>query len=107
MVVFAMLVMLVDIFDRSGRTTPRALSCRWVALAGVVVTGGVCASGCWASRCRLSRAWPASDHFALGVDFVVLIAAGLGILVSVNYIPAVNKQMGEYYALLLLGRPRA
>ena len=43
-----------------------------------------------------------SDPFALGIDFVVLVAVGLGILLSVKYIPNINQQMGEYYALLLL-----
>ena len=43
-----------------------------------------------------------ADPFALGIDFVVLVAAGLGILLSVKYIPSINQQMGEYYALLLL-----
>ena len=41
MVGSAILVMLVDIFNRGGRTTTRALL-PWLALAGVVVTGGIC-----------------------------------------------------------------
>jgi NADH-quinone oxidoreductase subunit N len=43
-----------------------------------------------------------SDRFANGLRLIVLTATGLAILVGHNYIPRINRQTGEYYALLLL-----
>ncbi len=84
-----------------GPHAPRALFLPWIALAGVVVTAGVCY---WLLGQPMSafQGMMSSDPFALGIDFVVLVAVGLGILLSVKYIPNINPQTGEYYALLLL-----
>ena len=100
MVGFAILVMLVDIFNRRGRTTTRALL-PWLALAGVVVTSGICYWLLGQPEATF-QGRAIADSFALGLDFVVLVAAGLTILLSVKYIPEVNRQTGEYYALILL-----
>jgi NADH-quinone oxidoreductase subunit N len=43
-----------------------------------------------------------SDRFAIGLDLIVLISTALAIFVSINYIPQITDQIGEYYALLLL-----
>jgi NADH-quinone oxidoreductase subunit N len=43
-----------------------------------------------------------SDMAALALDLVVVTALVLGILVGMKYIPAVNRQIAEYYTLLLL-----
>jgi len=43
-----------------------------------------------------------SDTFSLGVRLVVGIAAIFGVLLSGDYLPAMRKQAGEYYSLLLL-----
>jgi NADH-quinone oxidoreductase subunit N len=72
-----------------------------VALAGVVVTMAACY---WLLGQPSSsfQGMASADPFALGISLVVLVALGLGILLSVKYIPNVNQQTGEYYALLLL-----
>ena len=100
MVAFAMLVMLVDIPNRKGRTPTQAFL-PWVALAGVLVTMGACY---WLLGQPISnfQGMASSDPFALGISLVILVAVGLGILLSVKYIPDINRQTGEYYALLLL-----
>ena len=33
---------------------------------------------------------------AIGLNYIILLATGLGILLSANYIPQVNRQIGEY-----------
>ncbi len=43
-----------------------------------------------------------ADGYALVVHVIVLIAVGLGILLSLDYIPGVTQQQGAYYALILL-----
>ena len=100
MVAFAVIVMMADIPNRLGRTPTRA-ALPWIALAGVVVTAGVCY---WLLGQPMAtfQDMMSSDPFALGINFVVLVAVGLGILLSVKYIPNINPQTGEYYALLLL-----
>ena len=100
MVIFAMAIMLVDIPNRKGRAPTRALL-PWIALAGVLVTMGVCY---WLLGQPVSdfQGMASSDPFAIGIALVVLVAVGLGILLSVKYIPNINHQTGEYYALLLL-----
>ena len=100
MVIFALLVMLVDAFGRGvRRATARALT-PWVALLGVLVTGGLCF---WLldQPVSLFQGMAILDRYALGIDFVVLAAAGLSILVSARYIPRVNAQVGEYYLSLI------
>jgi NADH-quinone oxidoreductase subunit N len=100
MVVFAMVVMIADIPNRKEGAPTRAIL-PWIALAGVLVTAGVCY---WLLGQPVSdfQGMASSDPFALGIDFIVLVAVGLGILLSVKYIPTINQQTGEYYALLLL-----
>jgi NADH-quinone oxidoreductase subunit N len=43
-----------------------------------------------------------ADHYALVVNVIILIAAGLGILLSLGYVAHVTPHQGTYYALLLL-----
>lgn len=100
MVGFAMLVMMVDIFSSEENTAPRDAT-PWVALAGVVVTALITWS-LWGQPVDTFQGMATSDHFALGLDLIVLIATALGIILSINYIPQITKQLGEYYALLLL-----
>lgn len=100
LVVSAMLIMLIDSLISDERPgLRRALP--WLAMAGVISTLVVCfrMSG-QASVVFQSAA--ISDRFAVGLRLVVLTATGLAILLSERYIPLVNKQVGEYYALLML-----
>jgi len=43
-----------------------------------------------------------SDPFSMAVRLIVLLAAGLGVLLSGGYMARISKNEGEYYALLLL-----
>jgi NADH-quinone oxidoreductase subunit N len=97
---FAMLVMMVDIFASESNPGPKA-ALPWVALVGVVA-GIVACWWLWDRPTQTFQGMATSDHFALGLDLIVLVATALGILLSINYIPQITKQVGEYYALLLL-----
>jgi len=100
LVIFAMLVMFADMFGSDKRPATRA-PLPWLAMLGVVVSGFVCAQ-VWQQPAATFQGAAVSDHFALGLQIIILVATALGILLSVSYIPLVNKQVGEYYALLLL-----
>jgi NADH-quinone oxidoreductase subunit N len=101
LILSALLVMTVDIFNRGNRNATLRALMPWVALVGVLVTAGVTWSLIGKPVVTFQDA-AILDRFAIGLDFVVLAALALGILLSVNYIPQINKQVGEYYALLLL-----
>jgi NADH-quinone oxidoreductase subunit N len=100
LVLFALVIMVVDMLGSDARPAPRQ-SLPWLALAAILVTGAICAWQ-WGQPVASFQGMATNDHFALGLDFIVLIAAGLGILLSINYIPAISRQEGEYYTLLLL-----
>jgi NADH-quinone oxidoreductase subunit N len=100
MVGFAMIVMVVDMFTSDTNPAPQRII-PWVALAGVVVSVLTC-WWLWGQPVETFQGMATSDPFALGLDLIVLIATALGILLSINYIPQITKQIGEYYALLLL-----
>lgn len=100
MVIFAMLVMVADMVTRGDQTGGKPVL-PWLALAGVVVTGIVCALQ-WAGPVETFQNMAVNDHFALSLRLIVLVATGLAILISAGYIQTVNRQTGEYYTLLLL-----
>lgn len=97
---FAILVMIGDMFTSNDRPAGRA-ALPWVALVGVLVTT-VATIGLWGQPVVSFQGMAVVDRFALGLKLVILVATGLGILLSNDYIPNVNKQTGEYYTLLLL-----
>ncbi|MCX6045341.1 MAG: NADH-quinone oxidoreductase subunit N [Chloroflexi bacterium] len=97
---FAMLVMILDMVGTDERPTGRTLL-PWLALVGVAVAGLVCIQQ-YSQPAASFQGGAVSDHFALGLRLIILVATGLGILLSASYIPRINKQVGEYYALLLL-----
>lgn len=100
MVIAAAVVMLLDILNRKGKTPTLALL-PWVALISVLATAGV---SIWLLSQPVSsfQGMAISDERAQALNLVVLTGAALAILLSVRYIPAVNRQTGEYYTLILL-----
>ena len=97
---FALLVMLADMFSRDDRPAIRS-ALPWLALVGVV-TAGVATAQLWSQPAASFQGAATSDHFALALNIIILVATALGILLSVDTIPHINKQVGEYYTLLLL-----
>lgn len=97
---FAILVMLADMTSNEKRDGLRGIT-PWLALLGVAVTTGVCAA-LWKQPVASFQGAAILDNFAMGVKLIVLVATALAILLSTSYMPKVNKQVGEYYTLLLL-----
>jgi NADH-quinone oxidoreductase subunit N len=97
---FTIFVMLADALATEERPTPRQWT-PWIALAGVAAA----AFANWnvsGKEVFLFQDAAILDKFAVGLNYIILLATGLGILLSINYIPQVNRQIGEYYALTLL-----
>ncbi len=97
---FALLVMLADMTSNDHKEGLRGVL-PWLALVGVAVTTAVCAV-LWSTPVASFQGAAIIDNFAMGIKLIVLSATALSILLSVSYIPKVNKQVGEYYTLMLL-----
>lgn len=99
MVVFALVVMTMDMFGDERPELRQFFP--WVALVGVIVTGFVTV-GYWYVPVQSFQGAAVLDRFALGLNLIVLTATGLGILLSTGYIPRISNKVGEFYSLLLL-----
>ncbi len=100
LVLFTVFVMFFDVFTDAQNPKTRA-ALPWIAMAGVIASG-LSVAWLWGKPTLTFQDAAISDQFALGLSMIVLVATGLTILLSVAYIPRINKQVGEYYALILL-----
>jgi len=97
---FGMVILLINVFLPRGNSTPAA----WLSLVGIVVTGYVCYSGWSAPGMPPQLGFSghvALDNFATFFNFTFLIAAGLTILMSDDYLRREGYPIGEYYPLIL------
>ncbi|OGO43321.1 MAG: NADH-quinone oxidoreductase subunit N [Chloroflexi bacterium RBG_16_60_22] len=94
--VFAVLVILLDLGVRQ-KTVLRS-----VALAGLVIAGGVTAAMWGGSYPAQFSNMLAVDHFALFFKLLFAGIAFLVILASADYVDKFARFQGEYYALILL-----
>ncbi len=103
LLLFALVVMLVDAFgggaDDEHAGAKRAVP--WIALVGILSSAAICV-WLWGQTPVSFQGQAIDDHFALSVSLIVLMAAFLAVLFSNTYIEKVNRQVGEYYALILL-----
>jgi NADH-quinone oxidoreductase subunit N len=95
--VTALLVMLVDLF--LGKEQKSRLA--WLSLVGVVAAA-VLSYYLWDDSDPALQDMLAADGYALFLNLVVLTAAALAILFSVEYVERIGLAQGEYYTLLLL-----
>jgi NADH-quinone oxidoreductase subunit N len=95
--VTALLVMMVDLFlakEQKGRLA-------WLSLVGVLVAAGL-SFYIWDGSDPQLQNMLVADGYALFLNLVILTAAALAILFSVEYAGRVGLAQGEYYTLLLL-----
>jgi NADH-quinone oxidoreductase subunit N len=101
LVTATLILMLMDAFGGKGEETGAERALPWVAMVGVLAAAGS-VFWLWGQPPISFQGHAISDRFSNSVRLIVLSAAALAILFSNNYIGKVNKQTGEYYALLLL-----
>ncbi|MGQ9598435.1 MAG: NADH-quinone oxidoreductase subunit N [Anaerolineae bacterium] len=97
MLVTALLVLLVGLFlpeESRGRIA-------WLSLAGVLIAAGLLYY-LWDGRDRTLSTMFLSDGISLFLNLVILTAAALAILFSVEYAGRMHLPQPEYYTLLLL-----
>ncbi|HEX7051335.1 MAG TPA: NADH-quinone oxidoreductase subunit N [Longimicrobiales bacterium] len=99
--VWAMLVLLVDVFQKGDRSEPSRPAVAWLTLAGIGVAA--VANG-WLLTLR--EAAPtgmiAVDAFRVFTNYLFLLAAALFVLISTRYLERERMQHGELYVLVLL-----
>jgi NADH-quinone oxidoreductase subunit N len=95
--VTALLVMVVDLFlakEQKGRLA-------WLSLVGVLAAAGL-SFYIWDGSAPELQNMLVADGYALFLNLVILTAAALAILFSVEYAGRIGLAQGEYYTLLLL-----
>jgi NADH-quinone oxidoreductase subunit N len=97
---WAMLVLLVDVFQKGNRVAPSRPMIAWLSVAGLVATGF---ANAW--LLTLSEAGPpgivALDGFRVFANFIFLIAGVLAMLVSMGYLDRNGINRGEFYVLVM------
>lgn len=94
--IFGMGLLLVNVFLPRGTTTPAA----WISILALVATGFVTV-GAWNSPQFGFAGHVALDNFATFFNIIFLLAAGLTILISDDYLKREGYPVGEYYPLIL------
>jgi NADH-quinone oxidoreductase subunit N len=93
----ALLVMVVDLFlDKEYKSR-----LAWPSLVGVLAAAGL-SYYLWGGTVLVLQDMLAADRYALFLNLVILSAAALAILFSVEYAERTGLAQGEYYTLLLL-----
>jgi NADH-quinone oxidoreductase subunit N len=93
----ALAVMIVDLFLTREQRSRLA----WLSLVGVLAAAGV-SYYIWDGSNATLQNMMVADGYALFLNLVILTAAALAILFSVEYTGRVGLARGEYYTLLLL-----
>lgn len=98
--VWAMGLLLADVFQKGDRSAPSAAWVPRLTLVGIALAA---AANIW--LLTLEEATPAGlialDSFRVFVNFILLLAAALFVLMSTRYLDEANLRLGELYVLVL------
>ncbi len=94
--VFGMILLMVSVFSKRGSTTHIA----WMSIAALIVTGFVTMSG-WDNPQGGFAGAVLFDNFAIFFSMICLVAAGLTILMSDDYLKREGYPVSEYFPLIL------
>ncbi len=93
---FAMVLLLISVFSERGKTTLVS----WLSIVALVVTGIITMDG-WNNPQAGFAGSVILDNFAIFFSMICLLAAGLTILMSDDYLKREDFPVGEYYPLIL------
>ena len=97
---WAMLVLIVDVAQKGSRAEPSRPSIGWLSLAGIVAAAA--ANGYLATFVAGPQpAMMAVDAFRVFINFVILGAAALSLLMAQGYLDRRGINRGEFQALVL------
>ncbi len=98
---WAMAILLLDVFQKGNRSQPSSAAISWLTLAGILVAA---AANGW--LLTLHEATPTAvvplDSFRVFANFLFLLSAALFVLISTRYLDQEGLRLGEIYVLVLL-----
>lgn len=97
---WAMLVLMVDVFQKGSRSEPSSPSMPWLTLGGL---GLAAVANTWVAGLTEVGApgMVAVDGFRIFANYVFLLAAALFVLISTRYIDEEHLRLGELYVLVM------
>ena len=97
---WAMLVLLVDVFQKGSQSIASRPVIAWLALAGL---GATAVANAWLLTIDdvVGPALVAVDGFRVFSNFIFLLSAALSILISMGYLDRRGINRGEYHVLIL------
>lgn len=100
--VWAMFILLLDVFQKGSRSEPSSSSMPWITLVGIVLAA---IANAWIIGLEQTgvSGMIAVDGFRIFVNFVCLLAAALFVLISTRYVDEERLRLGELYVLVLFG----
>lgn len=98
---WAMLVLMVDVFQKGDRSEPSRPIVTWLALAGI---GAAAIANAWLTTVGEVGATGmiAIDGFRIFTNYLLLLGGALFVLISTRYLEQEHLRLGELYALVLL-----
>jgi NADH-quinone oxidoreductase subunit N len=98
--VWAMIVLLVDVFQKGDREEASSPSIAWLTLAGL---GAAAIANAWLSSLHEvgNTGMMAIDHFRIFTNFLFIGAGALFVLISTRYIDEERLRLGELYVLIM------
>jgi NADH-quinone oxidoreductase subunit N len=98
--VWAMLVLMVDVFQKGGNSGPSRPLISWLTLAGILLAA---AANWWLLGAAevTGTGMIALDGFRVFTNFLFLLAAALFVLISGRYLEQEYMRLGELYVLVL------
>jgi NADH-quinone oxidoreductase subunit N len=99
--VWAMILLLVDVFQKGDESRPSRRSIGWLALAGIVAAA-VANGWLLTQHATSNTGMIALDDFRVFSNFIFLLAAALFVLISERYLEQEGLLWGEVHVLVLL-----
>jgi NADH-quinone oxidoreductase subunit N len=98
---WAMLVLLTDVFQKGSRSAPSSASIPWLSIAGLAAAA---AANTWLIGAQAATdGLIAVDGFRVFINYVILLSAAISILISIGYLDRFGINRGEFHALTLFG----
>src|SRR5688572_8907816 len=98
--VWAMFLLLLDVFQKGARSRPSSSALPWLTLIGILLAAGANVLLMTFEETG-TGGMIAIDGFRVFVNFVFLLAAALFVLISTRYLDEANLRLGELYVLVL------
>lgn len=97
---WAMLVLLVDVFQKGNRSEPSRPMIAWLSIAGLGVTA-IANLALLRFDSSSATSLVAVDEFRVFTNFIFLLSAALSILISTDYLKRRGLFIGEFFVLVL------